>query len=113
VLLGLAAHALGDRVPHQDNASRRFEMVSAAGGILLLAASRGPLHRTTLGAVAASVPDVEHVIRLPRPGGLKLFPSHRVRGWHRSGGLPAWLQVLTAGVLLGAVVRPRVPGIRR
>ncbi len=113
VLFGLVSHAVGDRVPHQDNASRRFEIASAAGGILFLALIRGPIDRVTVGAVAASLPDVEHVIRLPRPGGRKLFPSHRVHGWHRSGGLPAWAQVLTAGLILGAVATPRAFGARR
>jgi hypothetical protein len=46
-----------------------------------------------VGAVGASVPDVEHVLPLPRPGGRKLFPSHRVRGWHRAGGIPASVQL--------------------
>ena len=112
-LLGVAAHALGDRMPHQDNASLRFEIVSAGSTLLLLAATRGPLSPVTIGAVAASVPDVEHVIRLPRPGGRKLFPSHRVRGWHRAGGVPAWAQVLAAGVVVGLLLRPRSPGARR
>ncbi|HXV32998.1 MAG TPA: hypothetical protein VD769_03225 [Gaiellaceae bacterium] len=103
VLLGLAAHAAGDAVPHQDVASRRFETLSGIGALALLAASRGPLDPAVVGAAAASVPDVEHVLPLPRPGGRKLFPSHRVRGWHRSGGLPAWAQLLAAGTLLGAL----------
>ena len=102
-LLGLAVHALGDAVPHQDIASRRFETASGAAGLLLLAAVRGPLHPVVVGAVGATVPDVEHVLRLPRPGGRKLFPSHRVHGWHRSGGLPASLQVAAAGVILGVL----------
>jgi hypothetical protein len=103
LLLGLAAHAAGDAVPHQDVASRRFETVSGIAGLALLAAARGPLDPAVVGAAAASVPDVEHVLPLPRPGGRKLFPSHRVRGWHRSGGLPASVQLLAAGALLGAL----------
>jgi hypothetical protein len=103
LLLGLAAHAAGDAVPHQDVASRRFETLSGIGGLVLLAAARGPLDPAVVGAAAASVPDVEHVIPLPRPGGRKLFPSHRVRGWHRAGGLPASVQLLAAGALLGAL----------
>jgi hypothetical protein len=102
-LLGLAAHAAGDRVPHRDLPSRRFETASGTAGLLLLAASRGPLDPAVIGAVAASVPDVEHVLRLPRPGGRKLFPSHRLYGWHRSGGLPVWLQLVAAGALLGGL----------
>ena len=72
--------------------------------MLLLALTRGPLESATVGAVAASVPDVEHVIRLPRPGGRNLFPSHRVRAWHRAGGLPAWLQLVVAGALVGTLL---------
>jgi hypothetical protein len=56
------------------------------------------------------VPDVEHVIRLPRPGGRKLFPSHRVYGWHRSGGLPTSLQLVAAGTILGALAARGVYG---
>jgi hypothetical protein len=103
LLLGLAAHAVGDAVPHQDVASRRFETLSGIGGIVLLAAARGPLDPAVVGAAAASVPDVEHVLPLPRPGGRKLFPSHRLRGWHKAGGLPASVQLLAAGALLGAL----------
>jgi hypothetical protein len=101
--LGALMHAAGDRLPHQDIASRRFETLSGAGGVLLLAAARGPLDPAVVGAVAASVPDVEHVLRLPRPGGRKLFPSHRFRGWHRPGGVPAWAQLSVAGIILGAL----------
>jgi hypothetical protein len=103
LLLGLAAHALGDAVPHQDVASRRFETLSGFAGLGLLAVARGPLDPAVVGAVGASVPDVEHVLPLPRPGGRKLFPSHRVRGWHKAGGVSASAQLLAAGVLLGAL----------
>jgi hypothetical protein len=103
LVLGLVAHAVGDAVPHQDVASRRFETLSGVAGLALLAATRGPLDPAVFGAVGASVPDVEHVLPLPRPGGRKLFPSHRVRGWHKAGGLPASVQLLAAGVLLGAL----------
>jgi hypothetical protein len=106
--LGLVAHALGDRIPHHDIASRRFELQSGAALLLLVALRRGLLDPATLGGAAAAVPDVEHVLRLPRPGGRKLFPSHRFRGWHRAGGLPAWLQLLAAGVL-GGLVLGRAP----
>lgn len=108
--LGLVAHAVGDAVPHQDVASRRFETLSGFAGLALLAVARGPLDPAVVGAVGASVPDVEHVLPLPRPGGRKLFPSHRVRGWHKSGGLPASVQLLAAGALLGALAAPRLYG---
>jgi hypothetical protein len=107
LLLGALAHALGDRVPHQDIWNRRFELWSGAAALGAVAARHGPFDAVTLAAVAGSAPDVEHVLRLPRPGGRKLFPSHRIRGWHRTGGIPDWAQLLAAGVILGAVLAPR------
>ena len=109
VALGLLSHALADRVPHRDIPSRRFEIRSGVVLLLLVALLRGPLDGATLGAAAASAPDIEHVLRLPRPGGRKLFPSHRFHGWHRAGGLPAWVQLVTAGALAGLVLAPRSP----
>lgn len=102
--LGPVLHFLGDRVPHEDIDSKQFEVRCGVLGVLALAVVRGPLDPATIGAVTATAPDLEHVIRLPRPGGRKLFPSHRIPGWHRPGGLTAEAQLLIAGVLLGAVL---------
>ena len=104
LVAGPVLHAAGDRMPHHDIASRRFEAATGILAVLALAARRGPFEAATLGAAAAAVPDVEHVLPLPRPGGRKLFPSHRRHGWHRPGGVPAWTQLLAAGLLLGAVL---------
>jgi hypothetical protein len=101
---GPVLHLLGDRMPHHDIPSHRFETWTGAGALALVALRHGPLSPAALGAVAASAPDVEHLLRLPRPGGRKLFPSHRVLGWHRTGGVPAWAQLVAAGVLLGFVL---------
>lgn len=106
--LGPFVHLAGDLLPHQDIQSRRFEILSGVAGVLALAATRGPLDPAVVGALAASAPDLEHVLRLPRPGGRKLFPSHRRPGWHRSGGMPAWLQLLAAGTILGWLVAPHL-----
>ena len=104
LVAGPILHAVGDRMPHYDIASRPFEIATGALAVLALAARRGPFEAATIGAVAASVPDVEHVLPLPRPGGRKLFPSHRVPGWHRPGGVPASVQLVAAGLILGAVL---------
>ena len=101
VALGLAMHALGDRVPHQDIDSYHFEVRSGFACLIAIAERYGPLSPVTLGALASSAPDIEHAIRLPQPGGRKLFPSHRIRGWHHEGGLPAWAQLLAAGAIVG------------
>jgi len=101
---GAVLHFVGDRIPHEDVKSRRFEALCGVGGVLALAVARGPFHPATVGAVASAAPDVEHVLPLPRPGGRKLFPSHRIAGWHRPGGITAELQLLVAGALLGSVV---------
>jgi hypothetical protein len=106
VLLGLCLHLAGDLVPHQDIGSRDFEVLTGVAALLAVAARRGLLSASAVGAAAASSPDLEHLLPLPRPGGRKLFPSHRIPGWHRPGGLPAWLQLLSAGLLLGLVLAP-------
>jgi hypothetical protein len=105
VLGGPVAHLLGDRVPHQDIASRRFEIASGIACVALLAARRGPLDPATLGAVSASAPDLEHVFPSLRPGGRKLF--HGRLGWHRSGGLGARAQLVLAGAVLGYLLGRR------
>jgi hypothetical protein len=103
-VIGPVLHFLGDRMPHEDIDSHGFEVGTGVAAVAALALVRGPFDRATLGAVASAAPDVEHVIRLPRPGGRKLFPSHRRPGWHRVGGVPAEAQLLIAGVLLGAML---------
>ena len=109
-LLGPFLHVLGDRMPHEDINSKRFELQCGVLGVVALAAIRGPFDAATVGAIASVAPDVEHVIRLPRPGGRKLVPRHRIPGWHRPGGLTAEAQLLLAGALLGAVL---AAGFRR
>jgi hypothetical protein len=104
LLAGPLLHLLGDMTPHQDIASRRFEIASGLELIALLAVRRGFASPEVVGALSASAPDIEHVLRLPRPRGRKLFPTHRNRSLHRSGGLPAWLQLLVAGALVGLLI---------
>jgi hypothetical protein len=104
-LLGIPLHLAGDRVPHQDIHDRRFEICSGLALVSLLASRRGITDTATIGAVAACAPDLEHIVRLPRPGGSKLF--HGRRGWHRSGGLSTHTQLLLAGVLVGSLLGNR------
>jgi hypothetical protein len=104
---GPVLHLLGDRMPHHDIPSRRFETWTGIGALALVALRHGPLSAATLGAVASSIPDVEHLVWFPQLSGRKLFPSHRVLGWHRTGGVPAWAQLVAAGILLGFVLARR------
>jgi hypothetical protein len=103
--IGPLLHLACDRVPHRDIASRRFEIASGIACVTLLAVRRGILDPATIGALAACAPDVEHVVPLPRPGGSKLF--HGRRGWHRSGRLPASVQLVVAGAIVGTLLGPR------
>jgi hypothetical protein len=105
LVAGPVLHLVGDRMPHHDIPSRRFETWSGVGALALVALRHGPLSAATIGAAAASIPDVEHFARFPARR--KLFPSHRVIGWHRTGGVPAWAQLVAAGVLLGFVLTRR------
>jgi hypothetical protein len=103
-VLGPPAHLLGDRIPHQDIASRRFEVLSGLACVAALAVRRGPFDPATIGAVAAASPDLEHIFPSLRPHGRKLF--HGRRGWHRSGGFPASVQLVLAGAAIGYLLRP-------
>jgi hypothetical protein len=103
-LLGVPLHLAGDRVPHRDIHNRRFEIGSGLAVVGLLAVRRGPTDPATIGALAACAPDIEHIVRLPRPGGSKLF--HGKRGWHRSGGFSTRAQLLLAGILIGRLLAP-------
>lgn len=105
-VLGPVIHLVGDAIPHDDIDSVPFEVRTGVAGVLAVALVRGPLHPATVGAAAAAAPDLEHVLRVPRPGGRKIFPSHRFAGWHREGGLPVWLQLVAAGTILGALLAP-------
>lgn len=111
-VLAPLAHLVGDAIPHWDLRSRRFEIVSGVALGLAVAARHGPTSAPTLGALLASAPDLEHVLRLPRPRGRKLFPSHRYPALHKPGGVSTSAQLLLAGVVTGAVLaqRPRRPG---
>jgi hypothetical protein len=104
-LLGIPLHLAGDRVPHRDIHNRRFEIVSGLAMVALLAARRGLSDAATVGALSCCAPDIEHLVRLPRPGGSKLF--HGRRGWHRTGGLSTRAQLLLAGVLTGRLLARR------
>jgi hypothetical protein len=101
LLLGPFLHLAGDRVPHQDISSRRFEIASGVACVFLLAVRRGPFDAATVGALAAAAPDLEHVVPWLRPGGHKLL--HGRHGWHRSGRFSAAAQLVLAGVILGAL----------
>jgi len=103
VALGPVLHALGDAIPHRDIPSRAFETGSGVACALALLVRHGPLSPVTIGALAASAPDLEHV--LPRLGERELFPSHRFQGWHREGGVPAWAQLAVAGTILALLLR--------
>jgi hypothetical protein len=105
VALGAVAHLAGDLVPHRDFRSRTFELWSGVVTVAALAARRGPLDPATLGGLVCCLPDAEHVLPLPRPGGRKLYPSHRYPPLHRSGPVPPTLQLAAALLLLSSVLR--------
>jgi hypothetical protein len=114
VLLGPILHLAGDRLPHQDIGSRRFEISSGLVCLALLAIRRGPLDPATLGAASSSAPDLEHVMPFLRPRGSKLF--HGRHGWHRSGRFRTDVQLLLAGLIVGVLTgrgRPFPRGGRR
>jgi len=72
----------------------------AAGGALL----RSRVGAVVLGAVLHGVGDAIPHRDIPSRR-FEVFPSHRVEGWHRSGGIPAWAQLAGAGGILALVLR--------
>jgi hypothetical protein len=100
--LGPALHLAGDRVPHEDIPSVRFELGSGVFALTLLALTRGPLDPATLGGAAAAAPDLEHVLPWLRPRGRELF--HGRRGWHRSGSFRSDAQLVLAGAIVGSLL---------
>jgi hypothetical protein len=112
-LAGPLLHVAGDRMPHEDIGWREFEVWTSVGGIVALGIARGPLDPATVGAFASALPDAEHVLPFPKPGGKKLFPSHRLPGWHRPGGVPASVQVVAAGAILAGLIAAGLARRRR
>lgn len=105
IVLGLSLHGLQDAVPHEDIRSRGFEIASGVGLLGLLAVRRGLFDPAVLGGAACAAPDLEHVLPLPRPGGRELYPSHRIDGWHKEGGVSTWVQLATAAVIVAVLAR--------
>ena len=105
-VLGPLLHFACDVVPHEDIPSHPFEATTGIAAIVALAWRRG-IDAATVGAIASSAPDLEHVLRLPRPGGGQLFPSHRWPLPTASRRLPAWVQLAIAIPTIAALTRRR------
>src|SRR5262245_18908524 len=106
-VLGLILHELGDAVPHRDFPSLRFETVSGLGLLTVLALARGFTDPAVIGGALSAAHDLEHVIPHPGHDNPKLFPSHRIEGWHREGGISAPAQLLAAIVIVASLVLRR------
>lgn len=101
---GLALHAAGDAIPHEDFDSLKLETGLGLALLAVLALRRGFTDPAVVGAAFSAAPDLEHVIPHPGHDLPKLFPSHRLDGWHRSGGISAPLQLGLSLVIVAALV---------
>src|SRR5262245_22197012 len=101
---GLALHAAGDAVPHEDFESLSLETGLGLALLAALAIRRGFKDPAVIGAAFSAAPDLEHVIPHPGHDRPKLFPSHRLDGWHHAGGISAQLQLAASLVIVGALV---------
>ncbi len=108
MVVGAGLHAVGDAIPHRDISSRRFEVCSGVMGLAALVLRRGLLDPATLGAAACAAPDLEHVLPFPRPGGRKLFPTHRENGTGLVGGFDE-TQLCRRAALVAPMRRPQSP----
>lgn len=110
LLAGVALHALGDVTPHGEVNDRTFEIGSAFVGIGLLAARYGLRSPIVWGAIGAVLPDAEHLLPERGPEHRDLFPTHRFEWLHRSDGplaIPAWIQVVAGGAVIGGLLARR------
>ncbi len=104
---GLVLHAVGDAIPHEDFESLRLETGLGLGLLAVLAVRRGFTDPAVVGALFSAAPDLEHVVPHPGHDRPKLFPSHRLEGWHRAGGISPGLQLAASVVIVGALVLRR------
>ena len=102
--VGIALHAAGDAVPHEDFDSLKLETGLGLALLAVLALRRGFTDPAVVGAAFSAAPDLEHVVPHPGHDLPKLFPSHRLEGWHRSGGISAPLQLVASLVIVGGLV---------
>lgn len=105
--LGPVLHVAADRLPHRHPSHERWEYMGGIVAIGLVAKRRGLLDAATLGAVAAVLPDMEHLVPGLRLRGRKLF--HRgSAGSRASAGISARTQSLIAAAMLAPLLRARV-----
>lgn len=107
LVAGLVTHAAIDLVPHGEVHDDEFELASGLAGVLALAARYGWRSPVTIGALGGVLPDMEH---LPRKLGIRStprFPTHRwavLHGWeHKPLAIPAWVQAVVGGAVIGAL----------
>jgi len=111
-LMGLAAHAVLDALPHQDYSPVVSIPLDCCGvGVLLTAASRSTAPGALAGAVGGLLPDLENLVPSRNPGRTKLFPSHWFRHNKASRRVGVAVELLTAAgaILLLCALRGDIP----
>lgn len=118
LVAGLATHAAMDVIPHGEVHDDAFELVTGVAGVLAIAARHGWRSPVTIGAIGSVLPDLEHIPkhffgRHTAP----VFPTHRwgfLHGWETKPlAIPAWLQAVAGGAVIGALAaRRRRPATR-
>jgi hypothetical protein len=102
--IGPVLHMAGDRVPHRHPAHSAWEYLAGILVIGILAERRGALDAATIGAAAAVMPDIEHVVPGLRLRGVKVFHPRPGRDRHDLTGLSARTQTLLAAVILAPLL---------
>jgi hypothetical protein len=98
--IGPLLHIAGDRVPHRHPAHSAWEYVSGIAAIGILTRRRGAFDAATLGAAAAMMPDLEHVLLGGRRRGAKVFHRRPGRDRTDSTGFSVRAQTLLALLIL-------------
>jgi hypothetical protein len=111
LVLGPVLHVAADRVPHRHPSDELWEYIGGVVAVGLVAGRRGLFDAATLGAVAAVLPDAEHLAPALRLRGVKVFHP-RPGGPRSSAGVSVGIQALVAALILAPLLR-RAPSPSR
>ena len=104
VAIGPVLHVASDRVPHRHFRHASVDYLTGLLAFGALVRRRGGSDAATLGALAAVMPDAEHLVPALRPRGVRVFHRRRRRRRRKPSGLPAGVQLFLAVAMLAPLL---------
>ena len=104
VAIGPVLHVASDRVPHRHPRHASVDYLTGLLAFAALARRRGGSDAATLGALAAVMPDAEHLVPALRPRGARVFHRRRRGRRRKPSGLSAGVQLFLAAAMLAPLL---------